>query len=118
VTASDERAEPRERALEAQLISEPILIDNRKPQVLGLSARYPFMSGRGRDEQSPITAIEYAIDGGEWRVLAPTDGICDDLVESFSLRLPTLTPGPHAVTVRVWDSADNVGAAGMTVRAK
>src|SRR6266545_1326161 len=37
VTASDERSEPRERALEAQLISEPILIDNRKPQVLGLS---------------------------------------------------------------------------------
>jgi outer membrane protein assembly factor BamB len=118
VVASDERSEPRERALEASLISEPILVDNRKPQVLGLTARYPFVSGRARDDQSPLTALEYAIDGGEWHVLAVADGICDDVVEHFNFKLPALAPGPHAVTVRVWDSADNVGAAAITVRAR
>ena len=117
VVASDERSEPRERALEATFVSEPILVDNRKPEVAGLTARYPYVSGRARDDQSPITSLEYAIDGGEWRVLAPADGICDDLVEAFTLRLPALPPGPHAVTVRAWDSADNVGAAALTVRA-
>ena len=56
--------------------------------------------------------MEYAIDGGDWQILSPADGICDDLVESFTIKLPAqLAPGPHAVTVRVWDSADNVGAA-------
>ena len=29
--------------------------------------------------------------------------------------MPNLPPGPHAVTVRAWDSADNVGAAALTV---
>jgi sugar lactone lactonase YvrE len=118
VVASDERSEPRERALEASLISEPILVDNRKPQVLGLTARYPFVSGRARDDQSPLTALEYAIDGGEWHVLPAADGICDDVVEHFNFKLPALAPGPHAITVRAWDSADNVGAAGVTVRPK
>ena len=43
-------------------------------------------------------------------------GICDDLVESFTVKLPALTPGPHDVTVRAWDSADNVGAASISVQ--
>ncbi len=116
VVASDERSEPRERALDAALDSAPILVDNRKPEVAGLTAKYPFVSGRARDDQSPLTSLEYAIDGGDWQLLSPADGICDDLVEAFTLKLPTLPPGPHAVTVRAWDSADNVGAASVTVR--
>jgi outer membrane protein assembly factor BamB len=115
VVASDERSEARERALEASFTSAPILVDNRKPEVVGLVAKYPFISGRARDDQSPLTGLEYAIDGGDWQILSPTDGICDDLVESFTLKLPSLALGPHAVTVRAWDSADNVGAAAVTV---
>jgi outer membrane protein assembly factor BamB len=117
VVASDERSEARERALDASFTSTPILVDNRKPEVVGLVAKYPFVSGRARDDQSPLTGLEYAIDGGDWQILTVTDGICDDLVESFTLKLPSLPPGPHAVTVRAWDSADNVGAAAVTVTA-
>jgi hypothetical protein len=117
IVTSDERAQPRERALESTFLSPPLLVDNRKPEVLGLVARYPFVSGRARDGESPITALEYAVDGGEWRELQPADGLCDDVVEAFTLKLPPLAPGPHAVTVRAWDSSDNVGAAGVTVRA-
>ena len=97
-------------------MSAPILVDNRKPEVAGLVAKYPFVSGRARDDQSPLTSLEYAVDGGEWQVLSPADGICDDLVESFTVKLPPLSPGPHAVTVRAWDSADNVGASSITLR--
>ena len=46
--------------------------------------KYPYVSGRARDDQSPLVAMEYAIDGGEWQILSPADGICDDLVESFT----------------------------------
>jgi hypothetical protein len=116
VVASDERAEPRERALDSYLVSPPILVDNRKPEVVGLNAHYPFVSGRARDDQSPISSLEYSVDGGEWQVLSPADGICDDLVEAFTVRLPALTPGPHAVAIRAWDGADNVGAASVTVK--
>jgi len=62
-------------------------------------------------------AMEYSIDGGDWQVLAAADGIVDDLVESFTIKLPQLAAGPHAVAVRAWDSADNVGAGGLTIRA-
>jgi outer membrane protein assembly factor BamB len=116
VTASDERSEPRDRALDTTFTSAPILVDNRKPEVLGLSVKHPYVSGRARDDQSPLVAMEYAIDGGEWQILSSADGICDDLVESFTIKLPPLSPGPHAVTVRAWDSADNVGAAGISIR--
>jgi hypothetical protein len=118
VVASDDRTEPRDRALEASFVSAPILVDNRKPEVVGLTAKLPFISGRARDDQSPIGGLDYAIDGGEWQVLAPADGICDDLVESFTIKLPPLPPGPHAITVRAWDSADNVGGAGISVQSK
>jgi outer membrane protein assembly factor BamB len=117
VTASDERSVPRELALETSFTSAPILVDNRKPEVVGLTLKWPYVSGRARDDQSPLVAMEYSIDGGDWQVLAAADGICDDLVESFTIKLPSLAPGPHAVAVRAWDSADNVGAGGLTVRA-
>ena len=117
IVTSDERSQPRERALESTFLSPPILVDNRKPEVAGLSARYPCVSGRARDGESPIGEIEYAIDGGDWQVLTPADGLCDDLVEAFTLKLPALAPGPHAVTIRDWDAADNVGAASITVNA-
>src|SRR5262249_8228217 len=45
VVASDERANPREATLEHELISAPFLIDNRKPEVTGLTVAYPFAGG-------------------------------------------------------------------------
>ena len=116
VTASDDRSVPRELALDTTFTSSPILVDNRKPEVVGLAVKYPYVSGRARDDQSPLVAMEYAIDGGDWQVLAAADGICDDLVESFTIKLPQLAAGPHAIAVRAWDSADNVGAGNITVR--
>jgi hypothetical protein len=116
LTASDDRSEPRERALDTTFTSAPILVDNKKPEVLGLAVKYPYISGRARDDQSPLSSLEYAVDGGDWQILSPADGISDDLVESFTIKLPPLAVGPHAVSVRAWDSADNVGAAALTVR--
>jgi hypothetical protein len=119
VVTSDERSRPRSEALESTFISPPQLVDNRKPEVLGLdAAHYPQVSGRARDTGSNITEIEFAVDGGDWQLVPPGDGIFDDRVEPFTFRLPTLSAGPHNVTVRAWDSADNVGAAAITVRAQ
>ncbi len=116
VVTSDERAQPAERILDSTYLSPPVLVDNRKPDVAGLAAKGPFVSGRARDDASPITQIEVAVDGADWHEVAPADGICDDLVETFTVKLPALAPGAHAVTVRAWDSADNVGAASITVK--
>jgi hypothetical protein len=119
VVTSDERSRPRSEALESTFISPPLLVDNRKPEILSLdAAHYPQVTGRARDTGSNITEIEFAVDGGDWQLVPPSDGIFDDRVEPFAFQLPTLPAGPHNVTVRAWDSADNVGAAAITVRAK
>jgi len=104
-------------ALDTTFTSSPILVDNRKPEVVGLTVKYPVVTGRARDDQSPLVALEYSVDGGDWQILSAADGICDDLVEAFTIKLPPLAPGPHAVAVRAWDSADNVGAASISLRA-
>jgi hypothetical protein len=64
-----------------------------------------------------ISAIEYAVDGGEWRPATPDDDLLDQREEAFTVRLPkTLAPGPHVVNVRAWDQADNVGSARIEIR--
>jgi hypothetical protein len=115
VTVSDERSQPKERALVSAFESSPLLVDNGRPEVEDLTARYPVVTGRAKDLASAITQIEFAVDGGEFQLVSPTDGIADDLTEAFSIRLPALARGPHAVAVRVTDSADNTGAARITL---
>jgi hypothetical protein len=117
VTVSDERAQPRERVLLSTFDSAPLLVDNRKPEVLDVAVHYPVLTGRAHDDASAITQIEFSVDGGEFQLISPADGIADDLVEAFSIRLPALGRGPHAVAIRATDSADNVGAAQITVKA-
>ena len=124
VVASDERANPREDALEGALTSAPILVDNRKPELVALEVVYPKgqgpqANGRVKDLASPITELAYALDGGEWQVLGAKDGLLDELEEAFTLKLPTsLAPGNHTLAIRAADSADNVGAAQIVFKVR
>ncbi|HEX2658433.1 MAG TPA: hypothetical protein VHU40_09180, partial [Polyangia bacterium] len=117
VTASDERAQPAERALSSGFDSAPLLVDNRRPIVRDLKGKYPTVEGRAVDDASPITQLEYSVDGGDWMPLSPADGIADEPTEAFAIRLPKLVRGPHTVVVRATDSADNVGAADLVIEA-
>jgi hypothetical protein len=116
VWASDERVTPKDRALDFSFESPPFLVDNIKPEVLELKGAAPGVTGRVRDDASPISQIEFSVDGNEWRPASPADGILDQRQEAFTVRLPTLTPGPHVVTVRAFDAADNVGSARVIVQ--
>jgi hypothetical protein len=89
-----------------------MLVDNRKPTVTGLAARYPQVSGTARDSYSPIKRIEYSIDGENWRLVGPLDGIFDSPGEAFRFKLPADVPrGNHVLAVRAFDEAGNVGVA-------
>jgi outer membrane protein assembly factor BamB len=114
--ASDERVTPHDRALDATFDSAPFLIDNTRPEVSELALRSGVVTGRARDGASTVSQIEYSLDGNEWRPAPPTDGLLDQRAEAFFLRLPSLTPGPHVVTVRAFDAADNVGSSRLTVQ--
>jgi len=119
VVASDERANPKEEALEHSLVSSPFLVDNKKPELLDVKVVGNVFSGRAQDSFSPISELAYSVDGGEWQPFAPKDGIFDDPVEDFSVKLPDkLAPGSHSLAVRAVDAADNVGAVQTTFRVK
>jgi sugar lactone lactonase YvrE len=119
VVASDERANPKEAELDHALTSTPFLIDNRKPEVGGVTVSYPFASGAARDSFSPITELAYSVDGGDFQPFAPRDAVFDDQVEEFTVKLPAgLAAGTHSLAVRAVDAADNVGAVQSTFRVK
>jgi outer membrane protein assembly factor BamB len=117
VWASDEKVTEAGKALDHLFESPPFLVDNTKPAVLGLAARGELLTGRAHDDGSVISAIEYAVDGGDWRPAAADDGLLDERDEAFTIRLPrALAGGSHIVNVRAWDSADNVGSARIETR--
>jgi hypothetical protein len=117
VWASDEKVTPADRALDHQFESPPFLVDNTKPEIVGLAASQGSVVGRAHDAASVISAIEFAVDGGEWRPAQPDDGLLDERDEAFTITLPkSLDGGPHIINVRAWDSADNVGSARVEIR--
>ena len=117
VWTSDEKVTPKDRALDFTFDSPAFLVDNTRPVVADLQAQLPRVTGRVHDAASVISQIEFSIDGNDWRPASPEDGILDELSEAFSIRLPSsLAAGPHIITVRAWDSADNVGSAHIQVQ--
>jgi sugar lactone lactonase YvrE len=117
VWASDEKVTPKDRALDFTFDSPSFLVDNTRPVVADLRAELPRVTGRAHDAASVISQIEFSIDGNDWRPVSPDDGILDEMSEAFSIQLPPSLPaGPHIITVRAWDSADNLGSAHIEVR--
>ncbi len=110
VTASDERANGEDETLTSVQTSDPILVDNKKPELSGVTIKYPQVTGTARDSFSPLTELSYSLDGGDWQPVAAKDGVFDDTTEEFSFKLKAgLARGTHTVAVRAVDSADNIG---------
>ncbi len=93
--------------------SRAVLIDNTPPTVEKTEAKVSGKDAIVRiavaDNVGPIMSADFAVDGREFRPLKPDDGVLDGNGETFTLRLKDLSAGPHSVTVRVSDEADNEG---------
>ena len=113
------RSRPAARAVARRVVhvgADP----GRQPQARGRGAGGALPVRLGAGARRPEPAHGAGVRGRRRRVAAAVAGRRhrDDLVEAFTVKLPALAPGPHAVTVRAWDSADNVGAAALTVTVK
>lgn len=127
VEASDSQANPPARALTHGRNSRPFLIDNDRPEILDFVVtvtrdaatpdRAPAVRIRGRvlDASSPISRIEYSVNGGDWFQVFAKDGILDATEEAFSAEVGRMPGGSHSITVRALDSDGNVGAARLPV---
>jgi hypothetical protein len=111
VTASDSPSNPAPSALIGQLEGEPFLIDNTPPKIAGLTAKRSGADIRvtwsAADAASVVLSAEYAIDGGEWQVVAPSGRISDSRQLTFDLVVPNAGAGEHTVAVRVADEYEN-----------
>jgi len=121
LVASDIGSNPPPQALEKEYITEAFGVDNTPPAVEEVKAtvnadRTVTVSARLKDAASPIASAEYAIDGGEWVSLAPTDGVFDAKVETVELKTSPLDKGEHSIVVRAKDEAENTGAGKAVVK--
>lgn len=115
VEVTDAPSVAQDRVLSSTFVSPPLLVDNARPAVTGLHARLPTITGEASDAASPLTHIEFSVDGGPWQAVSPNDGLLDRRKEAFSFRVPHLTRGAHVVAVRAYDAANNLGVAELVV---
>ena len=73
VVASDERSNLKELALEHELVSQPFLIDNRKPEDRRLEGALSRSQRHGSRLFLTDSELAFSVDGGSWRMLAPGD---------------------------------------------
>jgi hypothetical protein len=114
VVASDEPSNPPDKALKADMVSEPLLIDNTRPTVEALKAT-PLgdgrwkIQGRTEDALSTILEIQYSVDAKDWVSIYPTSGIFDSKKAAFEFTLDGLSAGEHTVAIKATDAAGNPG---------
>ncbi|MCZ6751419.1 MAG: WD40 repeat domain-containing protein [Acidobacteria bacterium] len=113
VKASDAGVNPQRLAKTAERISSPFLVDSTPPHVqvqqtsrTGHSAIAQFSA---LDQASVLTRAEYAVDAKPPRPLFSGDGIVDSKQETFTVEIDDMADGEHLITLRVYDSAGNVG---------
>ncbi len=122
IVASDSTSNPPANALKAERESERFEIDNTPPAVedLRVGPASGKMSGGhsasfiARDAASSIDRAQYSLDGGDWILASPANGISDAPVEHYDFGIPALSPGEHTLAVRVFDRFENVGSAKIT----
>tara|TARA_R110002096_G_scaffold143328_3_gene299224 strand:+ start:86016 stop:88142 length:2127 start_codon:yes stop_codon:yes gene_type:complete len=117
VTADDRLSNTGRRALESTKTTPLFVVDNERPNISGVSVRYPAASARATDALSTITEVAFSIDDGPWHMAGTKDGIFDDQSELLDLTLPAGLPkGSHTLAIRVADSAGNIGSTTTSFR--
>jgi len=127
IVASDAPSNPPDVALQAERESERFEVDNTPPAIGKISASPTGMNadrskGVSYDFQftashatNSIDRAQYSVDGGDWILVSPTNGISDYKTETYSFTVRGLSPGEHTVAVRAYDRFDNVGAGKTTI---
>ena len=127
IVASDSPSNPPNATLKTERESERFEIDNTPPVIqklegsaagmnadrsMGVAYNFQFTA---MDATSGIEKAQYSVDGGDWILLAPAQGISDSKTESYTFTVRGLTPGEHTIAVRAYDRFDNVGAGKTTI---
>jgi hypothetical protein len=120
VIASDAPSNPPGSALTGDITSDPFLIDNTPPQILGLTATPSGnklqIDFRAKDALSIIDHAEYSVNGGEWTVAQPVTRLSDSPELEYRLVIDRPAKGECTIAVRVVDEYDNESVAKTVVK--
>jgi hypothetical protein len=110
VDASDELANPPDRASSHSLILQRVVVDNTPPVLSSLSLSAGRLKGEVKDGLGPIARIEVApLGGARFFPIFPSDGVFDDAVEAFNADISGVVPpnGGGLFVIRAYDEAGN-----------
>ena len=120
VIASDSLSNPAGRALTGERVTEPVDIDNTPPQIKNGAPSVHGMEVTVKfdaiDAGSVIKHAEYSLDGGDWTLVFPDDGIADSKAEAYTIKLSVTKHGEHTIAFRATDTNVNIGSAKITVQ--
>jgi len=113
VEAQDKPSNPLGIELQAEKISRPLLIDNSLPGIRNFQVSKDRntikVSFTASDSFSHITEVKFLVRPNNWRIVFPTDGICDSREEGFSFSITLPRDFDDMVTVKVEDAKGNIG---------
>lgn len=120
VSAKDSPENPENLSLSGEKTSQPFIVDNTPPRVMIYSIKKEEselrIEAKVVDEATPIRTCRYSVDAGDWRYLAPDDGIFDSTEEKFSFSITKLPEGEHLLVVRGEDGQGNQAMARKIVK--
>jgi hypothetical protein len=120
VVASDEPSNPYDKYMIGELVSRPFVIANASPQIeMGgnrVNGKRVEVQFRVRVATGRIATAEFSIDGGEWRLIFPIDGIADSVQEDYRFATPELSIGEHLIGIRASDGDGNTGTARIVAK--
>jgi len=122
VVASDAPENSLGQALTGERVSEPVEVDSTPPVIRAAGDPQVTPDGRVRvrfnvdDANGMIRRADVSVDGGDWHVVFPEDGIADSPHETYALDLPVPAAGEHTISLRAVDGSGNVGSARVVVR--
>ncbi len=120
VVASDEPSNPFGKFQIGELISRPFVISNSTPQIEIVSHRVNGkrveIQFRAKVAAGRIGTAEFSIDGGDWLLVFPVDGIADSAQEEFQFTTPELSVGEHLIGLRSSDANGNTGTSKLVVK--
>jgi hypothetical protein len=120
IVASDAPSNPLGNSLVGELITPPFVINNSTPVIENLTNRLDGkrveVQFRAHTTGGAIATAEFSIDGGDWNLIFPIDGIADSLQEDFQFTTSDLMVGEHMLGLRTSDAVGNTGTVKLIVK--
>jgi hypothetical protein len=119
IDASDSPSNPPGMELRGNKTGVPFVIDNSLPMIRSFTATRTQagleIGFQAEDAYSYIEEVRCLVRPGEWRVIFPTDGICDSRTETFKFTLVLPAGAENQITIRVRDNFGNVGVSKQSI---